>query len=226
MSATFQGMEQLTLPRLRAAETKRRRSRAAILEAATRLFRDHGWLPSTIESIAKEAGVGTATVYNHFANKNILAGYVFLPLVKELLEDPRWGDGSIPPKNALRDFVSGLSVRTRADTPLTIALLEAVNDSTARHGTQINADDPRSLLPLPQILTNILDRGQDTGEFRAYPPASEAGPLFFNLLMLRVITRPAESALETSRLILTVIERTYSQSLAAGEAREGASEHT
>lgn len=202
--------------RSRAAETKRQRSRAAILESATRLFKEQGWLPTTVEGIAREAGVGTATVYNHFGNKNLIAGFAFLPLVQDLLEDYRWHDEAVPPSAALRDFVVELATRTRAEPSLTVALLEAVNDSTARRGAQVKPDDPRYVLPLPRQLVAMIARGQASGEFFDYPTAAEAGPLFFNLLMLRVLTRPGEPAAETARLILTIMERTFGVALQDG----------
>jgi AcrR family transcriptional regulator len=194
--------------RQRAAETKRRRSRTAILEAAGRLFEEHGWLPTTVERIAAEAGVGVATVYKHFPNKNVIAGLVFLPVVADLIEDPRWRDETVPPSEALQSLIEELVYRVRERTRLTIALLEAVNDSTARHGAGITPDDPRYWVPLPQVFTLIISRGQTSGHFLDYPPATEVGPVFSNLLLLRVLTRPEEPVAATTRLISAIVMRT------------------
>jgi AcrR family transcriptional regulator len=193
--------------RQRAAQTKRNRTRAAILDAARRLFVESGWLPTTVDGIATEAGVGTATVYNHFPSKNVIAGHAFRPLIEDLLVDPRWADDTVRPSLALTALIDDLTSRVRSQTALTIALLEAVNDSTARHGTRMDEEDPRYWVPLPPLFTQIIRRGQDCGEFLDYPPAEEAGPLLSNLLLLRVFTRPAESAPETSRLIATIAAR-------------------
>jgi AcrR family transcriptional regulator len=195
--------------RRRAAETKRQRSRAAILAAATQLFGEQGWLPTTVEAIANQAGVGAATVYNHFANKNVIAGFVFLPVVSDLLKDPRWADDTVPAPEALRALVEGLVERTRAHARLTIAMLEAVNDSTARRGTDITPDDPRYWVPLPPAFTTVIARGQRDGSFLGYPPADVAGPFLSNMILLRIFTRPQEPAAETIRLILTVAGRTF-----------------
>ncbi|MGH2603789.1 MAG: TetR/AcrR family transcriptional regulator [Dehalococcoidia bacterium] len=43
-----------------------------IVEAARRLMAERGWTPSTIDAIAEEAGVATATVYAAFGNKRAL----------------------------------------------------------------------------------------------------------------------------------------------------------
>lgn len=48
------------------------RSRAAILDAALQHFLEHGYLASTIEGIAADAGVAKRTVYNLFPTKDQL----------------------------------------------------------------------------------------------------------------------------------------------------------
>jgi TetR/AcrR family transcriptional repressor of mexJK operon len=45
------------------------RRRAHILEVATRLFIEHGFAGATLEAIARAAGVGTRTLYNHYGDK-------------------------------------------------------------------------------------------------------------------------------------------------------------
>lgn len=64
-----------------AAETSRRaydttlrrrqadQTRAAILEAATRLFTEHGWAGTSMREIAREAGVAVETVYSSIGSK-------------------------------------------------------------------------------------------------------------------------------------------------------------
>jgi AcrR family transcriptional regulator len=195
--------------RRRAAETKRERSRIAILDAATRLFDERGWFPTTVQAIAAEAGVGPATVYNHFASKNLIAGFVFLPVVGDLLKDPRWSDDAVPPTVALRALIEELVAAARRNVRLTVAMLEAVNDSTARRGAAITPEDPRFVVPLPALFETVIRRGQQRGDFLDYPPAEIAGPFFSNMLLLRIFTRPGESVPDTTRLILTVAGRTF-----------------
>src|SRR5919204_4921386 len=47
----------------------RRATRAAILDAAARLFAEQGYVATTIAAIAREAGVAPQTVYAAFGNK-------------------------------------------------------------------------------------------------------------------------------------------------------------
>lgn len=51
---------------------KARRTRQRMTDAATRLFTERGWTGTTIEGIARAAGVGTQTVYFTFGNKRAL----------------------------------------------------------------------------------------------------------------------------------------------------------
>jgi AcrR family transcriptional regulator len=58
-----------------------RRNRERILEAARRVFGEHG-ASAQIDDVAAEAGVGVGTVYRHFPNKEAL----FTALVAEKFE--------------------------------------------------------------------------------------------------------------------------------------------
>lgn len=51
---------------------KSERSRAAILDAALRLFSKQGYRGTSIREIAGEAGISTGNVYHHFADKEAL----------------------------------------------------------------------------------------------------------------------------------------------------------
>jgi AcrR family transcriptional regulator len=195
--------------RQRGAAKKRDRSKAAILGAATSLFREKGWGPTTIGQIAQEADVGAATIYNHFKNKNVIAGHVYAPVMQGVLSDPRWDDTDLEAADALEMFVTDVTTTARQNLKLTVALLEAVNDATARNGSKITPDDPRFWVPLPPILSKIIARGQADGSLLAYPPAADAGPLLSNMLLLRILTRPDEDIAEEVRLMVTLINRTF-----------------
>lgn len=51
------------------AQIKKAAVRERILDAAFRLFREHGYAPTTVSMIATEAGVSTANVYVYFSSK-------------------------------------------------------------------------------------------------------------------------------------------------------------
>ncbi|MEU3448379.1 helix-turn-helix domain-containing protein [Streptomyces thermolilacinus] len=60
------------------------RTRRRMLDAAARLFTEHGWARTTVEDIARTAEVGVQTVYFTFGNKRAL--------LKELLDTAVAGD--------------------------------------------------------------------------------------------------------------------------------------
>ena len=64
-------------------EHKKAATRRAITTAAVRLFSENGYEKTSIEDIAHEAGIGKATVYGYFANKE----EIFLSYCDDELEE-------------------------------------------------------------------------------------------------------------------------------------------
>src|SRR6478672_10435727 len=61
------------------------RTRARIIEAAAHLFLDQGYLSTTIETVADQAGVAVQTVYYVFGTKpNLLAGVLDVTIAGDL----------------------------------------------------------------------------------------------------------------------------------------------
>jgi len=58
-------------PRRRAARSDAIRNRNRILDAAQRVFAEHG-IDAPLDVVAREAGIGPATLYRHFPNRNAL----------------------------------------------------------------------------------------------------------------------------------------------------------
>lgn len=56
----------------RAGQTRSTQTRAAIIEAALRLFRETGYEATTMRAIAREAGVSTGNAYYYFGSKEEL----------------------------------------------------------------------------------------------------------------------------------------------------------
>jgi AcrR family transcriptional regulator len=196
-------------PRARAAQTKRDRTRRALLDAADATFGARGWANTRMEDIAVAAGVSAATAYNHFASKHVLVGCVYAPLVRPLViqaeQDLAAGRSVV---DALIDQVRALARISQRNRRLTAAFWSAVEEYTIKvSGPPNPADDvdPRSLAPVPLSLRMLMEHGQCTGELRSYPPALEASGMIVNLLLLRSINRPDESADATAEVLLTVM---------------------
>lgn len=198
-------------PRARAAQTKRDRTRRALLDAADATFGSRGWACTRMEDIAATAGVSVATAYNHFPTKHALVGHVFGPVVHPLLvqaqHDIAVGRPVVP---ALKDQVIGLARVSSRYRTLTSAFFAAVEDYTLRVRALPEPDtdsegDPRLLAPVPTPLQLLIEHGQAQGELRAYPPAIELSGFVVNMVLMRAINRPNESPADLAELLLTVM---------------------
>jgi AcrR family transcriptional regulator len=196
-------------PRVRAAQTKRDRTRRALLDAADSTFGSRGWANTRMEDVAAAAGVSAATAYNHFPTKHTLVASVYGPLVRPLLvQAERDIEAGRPVVDALTDQVRALSRISFRYRKLTAAFWSAVQEYTIRvAGPPESTDDcdPRTLAPVPASIERLVEHGQRTGELRPFPPAPEVSGAVVNLLLLRSINRPDERADVTSEMLLTVI---------------------
>jgi len=68
------------------AQRKKAAVRAAILEAAFRLFSKRGYTGATVPQIAAEAGVSTANVYVYFRSKLEIVFVIYEPWLRERLQ--------------------------------------------------------------------------------------------------------------------------------------------
>jgi AcrR family transcriptional regulator len=196
-------------PRARAAQTKRNRTRRALLDAADSTFGSRGWALTRVEDIAAAAGVSAATAYNHFPTKHALLGHVYGPLVRPLIvQAERDIAAERSMVEALTDQVRALARTSFRYRKLTAALWSAVQEYTIRVAGPPDPDDdtdPRTLAPLPESVRMLVEHGQTTGELRSFPPATEISGMLINLLLLRSINRPDEPADVTAELLLTVL---------------------
>jgi len=79
--------------------------RAAILEAAKRMFTAHGFEGVSMDQIAAEAGVSKLTVYSHFGDKEALFSAAITAKCEEQLSN---GLFAVDPATPLRDQLLGI----------------------------------------------------------------------------------------------------------------------
>jgi AcrR family transcriptional regulator len=104
-------------------EQQAQQTRAALLEAATRLFTTRGWAATGMRDIAREAGVATETVYAHFGSKT--------GLLQKVIDIAVVGDEAAVPL-ADRSQFAALGQGSRADRIAAAAkLVTEVNTRTA-----------------------------------------------------------------------------------------------
>ncbi|MEZ5597538.1 MAG: helix-turn-helix domain-containing protein [Pseudomonadales bacterium] len=128
-------------------EARSERKRRAIIDAATRLFAEHGLTAVSMAALAGEAGVSTATLYRHFTAKED----VFAAVIDELVS--RFNDQTQRDDPDCRRALAHLSRRYAQllTDPTVVGLLRAVaadhdrsggfRDRLARHGSAIFETD-------------------------------------------------------------------------------------
>ena len=149
--------------RLAEAETRTPRADAArnrgqLLAVATRVFMSAGCEPS-MRAIAREAGVGIATLYRHFPTRESLVDAVYTDQVERLTAGARELLGELPPATALRRWMNlfGDWIATKngmLDTLL--AMIESGEIAHAQTRTELLA-----------AVTTILDAGRAAGDLRS-----------------------------------------------------------
>lgn len=198
-------MTEPTTARQRGGETKRARTRAALIASAADVFAAKGWANARLEDIARQAGVSVATAYNHFRSKHALIGHVCLPLVEPLrLAAAADVETQRDPVQSIRRHVRDLAVVISENRRLTHALVAAVQEETIRTGgPPRDPDDVRLIVPLPQPLAELISDGQRRDLLRLEPSAREVAAYHTNGLVVRLISRPAESPDQLAGLVLS-----------------------
>lgn len=104
---------------------------ARILEVATRAFLERGFRSTSMDLVARHAGVSKITIYSHFKSKESLFGAIITGLAQRLLPTiSRFGLGDMPVEQALRRF--GRMYLDLALAPSSIALHRLVVAESAR----------------------------------------------------------------------------------------------
>ncbi|MBG0562699.1 TetR/AcrR family transcriptional regulator [Actinoplanes aureus] len=135
------------------------RSRAAIIDAAIDLL---GRRPAaSMEEIAAAAGVARQTVYAHYSSREALLGAIVERITGETVAALNAIDPGGPAIEALREWLTvSWEVVGRYRMLLTVPL--PAGDAAGEHDRH---------LPIMERLTEIVGRGQATGEFTTGHPA-------------------------------------------------------
>jgi AcrR family transcriptional regulator len=134
------------------------RNREALLEAATRIFATSATEPS-MRAIAREAGVGIATLYRHFPTREALVEAVYRDQVQRLTQEAGELLRRLPPSKALRAWMDlfGDWLMTKHGM---IDTLRSLIDSGEIAHTETRDE-------LLAAVTSILDAGSAAGDLRS-----------------------------------------------------------
>jgi len=179
----------LTEPEARALRADATRNRDQLLKAASRVFASAGTEPS-MRAIAREAGVGIATLYRHFPTRESLVEAVYRDQVAGLTAGARELLAQLPPPAALRRWMDlfGNWIATKngmLDTLL--AMIESGEIAHAQTQTELLA-----------AIDDILNAGRATGELRVDVTAEDIAA---SLIGIFTVARPREHDARASRLL-------------------------
>src|SRR5207247_2562720 len=133
------------------------RTRREIYEAAMRLFAKADFASVTIADICAAADVGRGTFFLHFPSKAALL-YEFNQRVAE-----EFRTGLTAPRGAARDELCALVARMSGELAAQAEIMTAMLAEFFASPEAIAAAPVHSALP--ELVTDIIRRGQERGEF-------------------------------------------------------------
>jgi AcrR family transcriptional regulator len=148
----------LTGAAARAPRADAARNRDMLLAAATRAFASAEAEPS-MRAIAREAGVGIATLYRHFPTRESLVDAVYQDQVQRLTLGASELLGQLPPAEAMRrwmDLFADWLATKHGMLDTLLAMIESGEIAEAQTRTE-----------LLEAITTILDAGSAAGDLRA-----------------------------------------------------------
>jgi len=170
-------------------ERKKQETRRRLVEAALRLFREHGYKTTTVEKIAEAADVAKSTFFNYFETKDAI-----LPALAEQrlqqIENELSPEHGAPASPVAR---IKLALRLVAEGPLTDPLLaQRLFTAVMQRRQQRDAHPGRALA---HLLADQVSQAQAAGEIRAdldphYVGSVIRGMFFQQMMMWHCGYRP------------------------------------
>lgn len=155
-------------------QTDRRRQ---ILDAAVKVFARSGFHRARVGDIAEEAGVAYGLVYHYFKSKEELLETIFRDTWTQMLARVREVEGSGVDASEQVRQVTALLLRTwRRDPDLVRVLVREVTRSP--HVQQEIEEITEGM----KALERIIERGQETGEFRSQIDPRLGAVVFYGAL--------------------------------------------
>lgn len=134
------------------------RNRDKILAAAVRVFTEEG-LDAHFERIAREAGVGTGTLYRNFPTREALIEAAYRNEVARLCDAVPDLLATMPPREALRAWMGRFIDYATAKLGMADALRAVVASGTDPYG--------QSREMIQNAITTLMDAGTAVGAFRS-----------------------------------------------------------
>ncbi len=153
-----------------ASEDKRTR----ILDAAIRVFAQHGYHEARVGDIAEDAGVAHGLLYHYFASKDDVLRTIFVENWGQLIARFRAVEVANEPAGEKLEGIAKILLRTWRNDPALVTVM--VREVARSHQLQDRVDEVREAFAIVQ---RIVEEGQAEGAFRRDVDARLASWLFY-----------------------------------------------
>ena len=153
-----------------ASEDKRTR----ILDAAIRVFAQHGYHEARVGDIAEDAGVAHGLLYHYFASKDDVLRTIFVENWGQLIARFRAVEVADEPACEKLEGIAKILLRTWRNDPALVTVM--VREVARSHQLQDRVDEVREAFAIVQ---RIVEEGQAAGVFRRDVDARLASWLFY-----------------------------------------------
>ena len=135
--------------------------RKRILEAAIRVFAEHGYHGSRVGDIAEDAGVAHGLLYHYFASKEDVLRTIFVENWGQLIVRFRAVETSDEPAEKKLEGIAKILLRTWRNDPALVTVM--VREVARSQHLQDRVDEVREAFA---ILERVIEEGQASGVFR------------------------------------------------------------
>jgi len=151
--------EMTSIPSKDVPGADRDRNRRAILAAATTLFAQRGFRPTTMQSIARHAGVSVGYLYKHFAGKDAIFAAILESHLARLDEMSAEVEArQLPPLEELRAVYDAVCRHFNAHREFMRIYHDNLDDAVQRSQADEHGHRRR--------LVHLLERARDRGDIR------------------------------------------------------------
>lgn len=156
-----------TLEVITAEDGKASRTRAQVLSAAARIFRDRGYKAATMRDIAQEAGMEAGSIYYHFRSKNEILDEVLDIGLRALL---RGVSATLSQESHFPDHRSRIAAAIRTHMEYLFRLSEFTSANIRIYGQlpeQVRARHQPIRHKYANLWDDCLRKAQESGELRS-----------------------------------------------------------
>jgi AcrR family transcriptional regulator len=141
-------------------ERKKARTRQALVDTAARLFAEHGVEATTMDDIARAAGMSRTSVFNYFGYKEMILCEIGARYVQEVA-GPVLLDLDRPPEIIFQRVAEGVAALGSREPALIAAVAREMThpDPERRRRAQ-------ETMGYPAVVKQVLDRFAETGVLR------------------------------------------------------------